>query len=189
MFGSYNPVGKDLENLLCTVPAVRISIVRSGEKVELFATVGNDINFISSIEVNDFSQDGLWTLLKSGVQDLTSKLSSLSNEELSEISKDSVLGMHFQSQGEPPAQPRTQTPTGFSQAPSALGSSYLAPPNTGVHIAASPPPSQQDAVQAALDALNASSLSFSYSSPVQSDDCSSLPPETQKRIQVLSKSL
>ena len=194
MLGNYNPVGKDLEDLLCTVPAVRISFVRHGDEIELFATVGNSENCVSAREVGEFSPDQLWSMLKAAMQSLSTDLSTLSNERLEVIAEDSVFGMHFHAKGEPSsrggaAQP---SPSLSPTSPSALGSSYLSGAgSSGVTVKSVTPQNQYDAVQAALDSLTASApVSLSSSSPVQQDSsCNKLPPEVLKRIKVISLTL
>ena len=193
MLGNYNPVGKELEDLLCTVPAVRISFVRHGDEVELFATVGNSENCVSAREVAEFSSDNFWTMLKAAMQGLSTNLSVLSNERLQAIAEDSVFGMHFHAKGQAPSSPdASQSPPPLRAAtPSALGSSYLSGGGTspGTTSAASLDP--YDAVQAALDSLTAATpVSLSSNFSVQQDSsCHNLPPEVQKRIKVISKTL
>jgi hypothetical protein len=204
----YNPIGDDLVGLLASIPAIRFTFVRQGDRLRAFASVGNADHHHSAMNECEFTASDLFATFKKSVEEIAEKLAGLSDEELESLATDSVAGMHWDVNllaSQAVRHPQTVTPPSNggpmlgsgSLLTSAGGTSLTGGGGTFASAAQTSAPSLQDAVQAALDALKQGQPApgidpnsiVNSSGGSQPTGISSLPVDAQKRIRHIQQTL
>ena len=204
----YNPIGDDLVGLLASIPAIRFTFVRQGDKLRSCTSVGSADHHYSAMHECQFTAADLFATFKKSVEEIAEKLAELSDEELERLAIDSVAGMHWG--GEPllsqsVRHPQTVTPPSNGGPMPGSGSLLTGAGGTSLTGSGGPfasaaqtsAPSLQDAVQAALDALKQGqpvpgidpNSIVNSSGGSQPTGVSSLPADAQKRIRHIQQTL